>query len=49
MKYYATRKTVQYGNSTYVVLDKDWGIRPGDMVQIEVERVDTRAGPEKAD
>lgn len=49
MRYISTRKAVQYGNSTYVLLEKSWGIVPGDMVQIEVEKIDPRAGPEAED
>lgn len=37
MKFSATRPTVKYGNSTYVVLDKSWGIKPQEIVRIEVE------------
>ncbi len=50
MVYIATRKTVAYGGSTYVVLDKSWGIKPGELIQIQVDRVDrgseAEEGPE---
>lgn len=41
MTYFATRKTVAYGGSVYVVLDKSWGIKAGEMVTIQVDKVDT--------
>ncbi len=40
MTYYATRKTVAYGGSVYVVLDKSWGIKAGEMVTIQVDKAD---------
>ena len=40
-RFKSTRKVVRFGGgSTYVCLDRSWGIKPGDMVTIEVEKVD---------
>ena len=49
MEYYATRKTVAYGGSVYVVLDKTWGIKAGDMVQIQVRPIDARSEAQEGD
>lgn len=46
MTYIGTKKTVAYGNSTYVVLDKNWGIRPGQMIRIAVDVLDDDRGSE---
>lgn len=35
-EFIATRRTTRMNNSTYVVLDKGWGILPGDLVEIKV-------------
>ena len=40
MKYTATKRTVAYGGSTYVVLDKAWGFKPGELVNITAEHAD---------
>ena len=42
-KFTSTRKCVQYGPSTYVCIDKSWGINPGDVVKVTIELVE-RAG-----
>lgn len=47
MTYYATRKTVAYGGSVYVVLDKSWGIKAGEMVTIQVDKVDAGIATEE--
>lgn len=50
MKYTATKRTVSYGGSTYVVLDKAWGFKPGELVNITAERADdSGVGPEEGD
>lgn len=36
-KFTTDRACVQFGPSTYVCLDKKWGIMPGDIVKITVE------------
>lgn len=44
----ATKKTTRYGNSVYVCIDADWGIKPGEMVRITVERCQCQE-PQKED
>lgn len=38
-EFIATRRTTRMNNSTYVVLDKRWGIKPGDLVEIKVRLI----------
>lgn len=48
-RFKSTRRTVRFGGSTYVCLDKSWGIEPGEMVTIEVELFEEPDGTDLID
>ena len=48
-KFTTDRACVQFGPSTYVCLDKRWGILPGDIVKITVELKERGVRSKEAD